>query len=84
MHPRRAVRLPTLGMNGANLLEQRLIGPRPGRRRAVAPRVVAAGGDTQDPAHGGDVVRGLLLLHESKARYGFDPVSLAKKVAATL
>jgi len=69
-------------MTDANLREQPLIRLGARGRRALTPRVVAAGGNAQDAAERGDVVRGLLLLHEREPRYGVEFVSLAKKAAA--
>jgi len=71
-------------MDGPNLLQQALIGLGPRGRWTVPPGTVAAGGDAQHAAHRGDRMDSLLLLHERERRYGFGPVSLAKKAAATL
>src|SRR5712691_10306190 len=56
--------------------------PGPRGRPPASPRVVPTGGDLQDPAHRGDGMVGLLLLHEAIHPYGVAPASLAKKAAA--
>ncbi len=82
--PRHPVCPTALSMTGPDLDEQGLIRLRPHGDRTLTPRVVPAGGNAQNPGERGDVVHGLLLLHEHEPRYGVEFVSLAKKAAATL
>ena len=53
-----------------------------GTRRAPAPRVVAAGGDAQHPAHGGGPIHGLVRPHEPVDPDGIESVSRANQAAA--
>jgi hypothetical protein len=55
---------------------------RPPRQRALAPRVVPAGEDTQDAAHGGDRMDGLVCRHELESLDGIVLVSRANQAAA--
>src|SRR5919108_6630153 len=54
----------------------------PLRQWALAPRVVPAGGDTQDAAHGGDWMDGLVCRHELESLDGIVLVSRANQAAA--
>src|SRR2546422_1048503 len=58
------------------------IGARARRHRSLPPRVVPAGGDTQDPAHGGNTVDGLVGGHELESLDGLEVVSRANQAAA--
>src|SRR5712692_8607108 len=51
-------------MRGADLRNHRRVGLCPARRPTLHPRMVAAGGDTQPPTHGGDRVVRLVIAHE--------------------
>src|SRR6202521_3402071 len=53
-----------------------------GRGRPLHPRVIAAGGDTQDAAHHGDGVTGPVLAHELESLGGITSVSRANQAAA--
>src|SRR5205807_10252484 len=54
----------------------------PPRRLPLGPRIIAAGGDTQESAHGGDRVFGLVLAHEPEPFGGIAFVSRANQAAA--
>ena len=54
----------------------------PARWATPQPRVVAAGGDTQQTTHAPHRIVGLVSLHEPKRRRGVDPVSSANQAAA--
>src|SRR5713101_5799694 len=69
-------------MNRADACSKFRVGARPCRRRALAPRIVAAGGDGQHPAHRGNCVHGLIRVHELERRDGSEPVSVANQAAA--
>src|SRR5713226_1500725 len=69
-------------MNRADACSKFRVGARPCRRRALAPRIVAAGGDGQHPAHRGNCVHGLIRVHELERRDGTEPVSVANQAAA--
>src|SRR5208282_2318458 len=58
------------------------IAARPRRLRPFTPPMVAAGGDSQDPAHGGNPIGGLIRAHELERRDGTEPVSVANQAAA--
>ena len=51
------------------------MGAPPVGRRALAPRIVAAGGDAQYAAHGNNGVHGLVSPYEPERRDGVEPVS---------
>src|ERR1700736_272352 len=69
-------------MNRCDPCTQCRIGVRPRRGWPFLPRVVAAGGDFQYSAHGGDPVTGLIRVHELERRDGTEPVSVANQAAA--
>src|ERR1700687_5977036 len=69
-------------MNRCDPCTQCRIGVRPRRGWPFLPRVVAAGGDFQYSAHGGDPVTGLIRVHELERRDGTEPVSVASRSAA--
>src|SRR5271156_55860 len=69
-------------MDRADAYGEVRIEPRPCGRRRLAPRIVAAGGDSQYPAHGGNPVDGLIRAHELERRDGTVPVSVANQAAA--
>src|SRR6202051_4414128 len=52
------------------------------RRFAPAPGVEAAGGDLQQPSHGGNGPGGLIRFHELEPLSGTVPVSRANQAAA--
>jgi hypothetical protein len=61
-------------MRGADLCDQVCLSTL--RRLPLRPRVIAAGGDTQQPAHGGDREGGPVLAHEPEPFDGVVFVSL--------
>src|SRR5271170_7992740 len=69
-------------MNGGDPDSKFRVGARPCRGRPLAPRIVAAGGDGQYPAHCGNSVAGLIRVHELERRDGTEPVSVANLAAA--
>src|SRR5712691_8240726 len=69
-------------MNRADARREFRVGARPRRGRPLAPRIVAAGGDGQHPAHRGNCVHGLIRVHELERRDGTEPVSVANQAAA--
>src|SRR5713226_4154661 len=69
-------------MNRADARREFRVGARPRRWRPLAPRIVAAGGDGQHPAHRGNPVYGLIRVHELERRDGTEPVSVANQAAA--
>src|SRR5271154_4866781 len=69
-------------MDRADAYGEFRIEPRPCGRRRLTPRIVAAGGDSQYPAHGGNPVDGLIRAHELERRDGTVPVSVANQAAA--
>src|SRR5271169_6298026 len=69
-------------MNRANARGECRIRPGSCGRRPLEPRIVAAGGDSQHPAHGGNPVHGLIRAHELERRDGTEPVSVANQAAA--
>ena len=75
MNPRCAIGAARARMRGADLGHQRRVRPCPPRRLAFRPRVIAAGGDTQQPAHGGDRVVRLVIAHEPEPFGGIAFVS---------
>src|SRR5262245_1519173 len=82
MDARHAVGTARLVMDRLDLGAQLHIGPRPQGQRPLAPRVVPAGGDTQDAAHGGDRMDGLVCRHELESVAGIVLVSRANHAAA--
>src|SRR5437660_3433695 len=77
-----AVRAARHPVNRVDVRRQLHIGPRPRRQRALPPRVVPAGGDTQHAAHGGDLMDGLVCGHELESLDGIVLVSRANQAAA--
>src|SRR6476469_906316 len=69
-------------MRGTDLGQQHRIAARPLRLVSLRPRIVATGGDTQQPAHGGDRIGGLVLAHEPESFGGIVFVSRANQAAA--
>src|SRR5229473_2082440 len=69
-------------MNRADARSEFRVGARPCRRRPLAPRIVAAGGDGKHPEHRGNPVYGLIRVHELERRDGTEPVSVANQAAA--
>src|ERR1700732_3844354 len=69
-------------MNRADARREFRVGARPCRWRPLAPRIVAADGDSQYPAHRGNPVDGLIRVHELERRDGTEPVSVANQAAA--
>jgi hypothetical protein len=76
MDPRRPISLKRVLMDRADVCCESRIGARPGGKRP--PRIVAAGGDSQYPAHRGNSVAGLIRVHELERRDGTEPVSVAR------
>src|SRR3989442_13974337 len=77
-----AVGAARLTVDRLDLRAQLHIGPRSPRQWTLAPRVVPAGGDTQDAAHGGDRMDGLVCRHELESLDGIVLVSRANQAAA--
>src|SRR6516165_7099704 len=69
-------------MCGADVREQRGVCLCTPRRLSLAPCIIAAGGDTQQPTHGGDRIARLVLAHESESLAGLLSVSRANQAAA--
>src|SRR5713101_4556970 len=69
-------------MNRPDAGRKSSIGPRACGRRPLAPRIVAAGGDSQYSAHRGNPVNGLIRVHQLERRDGTEPVSVANQAAA--
>src|SRR5229473_3375536 len=69
-------------MNRADARSEFRVGARPCRWRPLTPRIVAAGGDSQYPAHRGNPVDGLIRVQELERRDGTEPVSVANQAAA--
>ena len=69
-------------MRGTDLRHQCAIRRRPPRRKPLHPCMVAAGGDTQQPTHGGDRIGGLVIAHEAEPFAGIAFVSRANQAAA--
>ena len=84
MDARRAVGASAVCIDRLDLLLQRGVGSRPGRRWPVMPGIEAAGGHTQHATECRYWMRGLLSPYELEGRPGFEWVSCAKKAAATL
>ena len=70
------------GVDLADPLDQGRIAQGPWRELTLTPRVVATGGNTQDTAHSGDGIPGLVIAHESEDLDGFESASRANQVAA--
>ena len=79
---RRAIGSLRGGMRGTDPLGQRGVVQGAGRERPAAPPIVAAGGDSQHAAHGGDGERGLVRTHEPEPFDGTLLVSRANQAAA--
>jgi hypothetical protein len=62
-------------MNLCDSLAQRGICASACRGRALEPRVITAGGDTEHAADGGDPMHGLVSPYEFERRDGVVPVS---------
>ena len=82
MNARRSVGAARSLMRGADLCDQRGVCLSTLRRLPLRSRVIAAGGDTQQPAHGGDREGGLILAHEPEPFDGIVFVSRANQAAA--
>src|SRR6202795_3559867 len=82
MNARRPVNAARSLVRGPDLRDQRGVCPCTPRRLALRPRIIAAGGDTQQPAHGGDREGGLILAHEPEPFDGIAFVSRANQAAA--
>src|SRR5208282_5126175 len=82
VNARRAVGCARAFMNRLDTQAQFPIGTRSLRARPYTPRIVAAGGDSQHPAHRGNPVHGLIRTHELERRDGTEPVSVANQAAA--
>src|SRR3989442_714175 len=84
MDPRRAVRPARVAVHRLDLSGHLHIGPRARRERALAPRVIPAGGDTQRATQGGHGMHGLMCGHELESLDGIEVVSRANQAAAFL
>src|SRR5207253_4474850 len=84
MDPRRAVRPARVAVHRFDLSGHLHIGPRARRERALAPRVIPAGGDTQRATQGGHGMQGLMCGHELESLDGIEVVSRANQAAAFL
>src|SRR4029077_18705981 len=82
MDPRCAVSASALGVDSRDPPGELGVGEIPGRGRAVAPGVVAAGGHAESGAHEADGELGLLRLDEGEHPHRVGSLSLAKKAAA--
>jgi hypothetical protein len=82
MDARRAICAVRGSMRCANVREHNGIRLSAPRRFALRPCIIAAGGDTQEPAHGGDRIDGLVFAHESESLGGILFVSRANQAAA--
>ena len=69
-------------MRHLDLRDQRGVDLRPLRWLTLLPRIVAAGGDTQQLTHGGDRVVRLVVAHEPEPFAGIAFVSRANQAAA--
>jgi hypothetical protein len=70
MHARHPVDPARLAMDSLDLPAQLHVRASAEREGPLAPRVVPAGGDTQDAAHGGDRMDGLVCRHELESLDG--------------
>ena len=82
VNARRAVSATRGRVRGTDLRDQCGIRLGPPRRLPLHPCMVAAGGDTQQPAHGGDRIVGLVIAHEPEPFAGIAFVSRANQAAA--
>ena len=82
VNARRAVGAARGGMRSTDLRDQRGVGLGPLRRLPLHPRMIAAGGDAQQPAHRGDRIVGLVIAHEPEPFRGIAFVSRANQAAA--
>ena len=71
-------------MNSSNPGQQTNIFSYPSTPAALAPRIVAAGGDSRYTADGGNLVLGLIHLDEPEAPDGIESVSRANQAATFL
>lgn len=69
-------------VSGLDLAQEPLVGEFSIRRWTVQPRVVPAGGDAQQTAHGGHGIGDLVIAHEPEERGGICSVSRANQAAA--
>jgi len=69
-------------VRGVDLRHQRAITAGTPRWLPLGPRIVAAGGDAQESAHGGDRISGLVVAHEPEPFGGIVFVSRANQAAA--
>ena len=70
MHPWTAVTAMVLAMEATDIGEQRAIRNGPSTIGTVAPRVIAAGRDLEDPAHQPDRPTAGMVADESEAHLG--------------
>src|ERR1700733_10675492 len=82
MNSRRAVGAAGDLMGDADFRQQGLVCLCPPRPRLLRPGIVAAGGDAQQPAHGGDRIGCLVIAHEPEPFGGIVFVSRANQAAA--
>src|ERR1700733_2209148 len=81
MNSRRAVGAAGDLMGDADFRQQGLVCLCPPRPRPLRPCIVAAGGDAQQPAHGGDRIGCLVIAHEPEPFGGIVFVSRANQAA---
>ena len=82
MHPWRAIQLPRRDVDGRHPRQQRGVGLRMGRWRAVTPSIITGRGDAEHARHGGNRERGLVRAHEPEDPDDTAPVSRANQAAA--
>ena len=82
MHTRRAIQASGRGVDGPYARQQRGIGLRMGRWRAIAPCVIARCGDAEHARHGRNGEPGLVGAHEPEDPDDTAPVSRANQAAA--
>src|SRR5690242_10874382 len=82
MHPWGPVGAPGALVNDPDVLEQLRIASAAHARRTLVPRVIAAGGEPQQPTHRGNRISGLMRSHEFESLSGIDPLSRANQAVA--
>ena len=82
MHTRGAIGLARARVNGPHPLQQRGVGNRVRRRRALPPGVEPGFGHAEHACHGRDREAGLVRAHEFEDPDGIAPVSRANQAAA--
>lgn len=77
-----SIRPAALEVDRPDLPGQHAVAQHARRRTSLRPRVVAAGGDAQDPTHRRYGILGPVRAHELESLDGIDPVSRANQAAA--